>query len=374
MCGNVPLDSLLKKLIFSLSPGIKRFFYFDASLYYIVSLLSLFLLLPKRIWSKNLYFVLLVLCLVGVLSLFTDPVRYIKYLPLIFFLALHQPVNKNVKTIEYRYFLVLFFTFSCFSLYQNYFGFSKWDIAFLNSGIGSISSAGYLTHSDIRPFSLFSGLAEASFFYLFSAVYFIKRRSYFLFSIAVFLVLISGSRGLLVGFVASIVWVSFFSKMAQSKSRLIWLSIFFGAVLFIVIFYAASLLSLIQSEFRENRLFHFGSMGGRIYHLLNFSSSLSIENILLPVLAESQVMDNIIATLVNDFGLVTSVFLLYSIYGLLYVDEYWARVFLSTLIIYGYFSDQILSLYLLVIFTFGINILQSQVSRGRAYIDDKSFS
>ena len=98
-------------------------------------------------------------------------------------------------------------------------------------------------------------------------------------------------------------------------------------------------------------------MKGRFYHLLDFASMISINNVVLPVSSEHYILDSILATLWNDFGFIGALLLLYYIYGLFFRQEFWPRVFLATLITYGYFADQILSLYLLVIFGFGINLL-----------------
>jgi hypothetical protein len=320
-------------------------------------MVSLLLLIPRRILVKQTIIFLRVIFVFGIFSLVVDLASYIKYVPLLFFLLFYQAIDKNIKPIGFSLFVCFFFLVAIFSVYQNVFGFSQFDTAFLNSGVGKIAAEGHLSHADIRPFSLFSGVGEATFFYLFTAVYFMKRGNYLLLLIAIYLAMLSGSRGLLVGFMFSFFWILLFSKASCSKSKLIWLSIIFGAVLYLAIFTASSLLAFLQSEFDGNRLLFFGSMKGRFYHLLDFASMISISNVVLPVFSKHYILDNILATLWNDFGLIGALLLLYYTYGLFFRQEFWPRVFLATLITYGSFADQILSLYLLVIFGFGINLL-----------------
>jgi len=351
------VDKSLRQLLFALSPAIRRLFYFDLFLYYTVSIVSLVLLIPRRIVVKQAIFILAAIFAFGIFSFFVDLASYVKYVPLLFFLLFYQTIGKNVKSIGFNQFVCFFFLAAVFSVYQNVLGFSQYDIAFLNSGVGKIAAEGHLSHVDIRPFSLFSGVGEATFFYLFSAVYFMKRGNYLLLLVAIYLAILTGSRGVLVGFMFSFFWMTLFSKVALSKSKLIWLSIIFGVVLYLSIFFAASLLSFLQSQFEDNRLLFFGPMKGRYYYLLDFASMISISNIILPVFSKHYILDNILATLWNDFGFIGAVLLLYYIYGLFYRQEFWPRVFLATFIIYGYFSDQILSLYLLVVFNFGINLI-----------------
>lgn len=320
-------------------------------------MVSLLLLIPRRILVKQTIMFLTVIFVFGIFSLIVDLATYIKYVPLLFFLLFYQAIDKNIKPIGFSLFVCFFFLVAIFSVYQNFFGFSQFDTAFLNSGVGNIAAEGHLSHIDIRPFSLFSGVGEATFFYLFAAVYFMKRGNYLLLLIAIYLAMLSGSRGLLIGFMFSFFWILLFSKASRSKSKFIWLSIIFGAVLYLAIFTASTLLAFLQSEFDGNRLFFFGSMKGRFYHLLDFASMISINNVVLPVSSEHYILDSILATLWNDFGFIGALLLLYYIYGLFFRQEFWPRVFLATLITYGYFADQILSLYLLVIFGFGINLL-----------------
>lgn len=351
------MDNSLRLLLFSLTPSFRRFFYFDIFLYTAASLVALLLLIPRKVLTKQAILVFAVIIVFAISNLFIDITRYSKYLFLLFFLLFYQPVQKNIKPIQFNAFVLFFFLFGFWSVYQNIFGFSQADIGFLNSGVGNIAAEGYLSHIDIRPFSLFSGVAEATFFYLFSAVYFLKRRNYLFFALAIYLAMISGSRGVLVGFAFCCFWVSIFSKVSRSKGKLIIFSMIFGAMLWTVMFSASSFLSFIQGEFDGNRLVFYGSMKGRVFVLLEFASSISVSNLVIPVFTEHHVLDNILAMLWNDFGLIGALLLLYKIYGLFYRQEFWARVFLATFITYGFFADQILSLFLLVVFSFGINLL-----------------
>lgn len=316
------------------------------------------LLVPRRISLKNLIFGISFIIISLSLGLYVDMTRYIKYLPVLFFIIIYKSSIKSEATIKFKYFLALFLLASSYSLFQNFFGLFSWDISFLQSGVGKIAEQGYITgHEDFRPFSLFSGVPEATLFYVLSLVIFIKRRSYILCIFAIILALISGSRGILVSFLMGTSLVFFFNKTTMHKNGLIWLSLITGSILYFTIFLASAYLSILQGEFQDNRLFFWGSMGGRIFYLIDLFSSFSSSNIFLPLLGEKKIYDNILVTLISDFGLVIAFSLLYGVYRCFYSPEYWSRVFLATLIIYGFFADNILSIYLLSIYAFGITIL-----------------
>jgi len=354
------MDSVFKQLLFSITPAVRRIFHYDVTLYYLTVFFSLLLLVPRKINLRSVFYAAMILCCLGGLYLIVDTSRYLKYFPVIFFILFWQFSEKNIIQIRYAYFLFFFILVSIFSIYQNLFGFSTVDIAFLNSGMGNIAAEGNLSHSDIRPFSLFSGIPEATFFYIVSSVLFFKRKSYALFLLALSLALISGSRGMLLSFLTSLFILWFFNSRTKTQNGLIWVSLISGFLLYILIFSAAGILALVQSEFQDSRLFFWGSMKGRFFHLLEFFSSVSLANILLPVMTYHEILDNIVLTMTNDFGFFLTIFLLVWFYKQLFFETYWSRVLLSTFIVYGYFADNILSLYLLIIFSIGINLLREQ--------------
>ena len=349
--------SNVRQILFIVSPALRRALYFDPLLYGLASVVSFLLLITRSISIKNLLVGAFFLCVCGVFSIYADPLRYIKYLPLVFFLVIHTSVSESDVVIKHRSFVLLFLLVACYSIYQNYFGFLPWDISFLQSGVGNIGFDGYSSHIDIRPFSVFSGLGEATFFYLIASVIFFRRDQYILFLLAISLALISGSRGLLACFVMSMFMVSIFNKQTISKNGLIWWSLASGALLYAIIFMLAPLLTIFQGELQGNRLAFWGSMGGRIHHLLEFFTSFSYSNLFSPLLLEQAIYDNILLTMVNDFGCIIAVVILFLVYGCLYSRGYWERIFFSTLVSYGFFADQILSIYLLAIFSFGIGFL-----------------
>jgi hypothetical protein len=329
-------------------------------LYSIFSVVSLFLLIPRILSIKNILIFFFGIILFGMFYFLGESQRYIKYLPFLIFILLSQTKGSLGYPIKYNHLLIFFVIISFFSFYQNIYGFSAADMAFLNSGVGSIAAEGYLSHDDIRPFSLFSGLAEATLFYLFTMIYFLNRGKYFLFLLAIMLAFISGSRGILLGFVASYLVINFFRKSTQTKNKLIWISLLTGLTIYVLVFLSSAILSILQSDFADSRLFFFGSMKGRIFYLSEFLSAISIANIFVPVLTDHYIFDNILITLTNDFGLVFSIILLHTSLGLLYKPNYWQRIFFGTFIIYGFFADQLISLSLLIIFSFGMNLLETK--------------
>lgn len=354
------MDSQLRQLLFSISPALRRLFYFDAALYLAISIGSLLLLVPRILSIKNILIFFSGIFLFAIFYFFGESQRYIKYLPFLVFILLSQTSKRQSHPIRYDYFLIIFLTVAFFSLYQNFFGFSESDIAFLNSEVGSIGAEGYFSFEDIRPFSLFSGLAEATLFYLFASIYFFKKSKYLLFLAAIILAFISGSRGILLGFIIGFLIINLFKKSSQSKNKLIWISILAGFLIYIMIFISASLLSILQGEFSDNRLFFFGSMMGRIFYLSEFLSTISLRNIIFPVLTDYYIFDNIFVTLTNDFGLVLSIIFIHTTLGFLFKPNYWQRIFFGAFIVYGFFADQLITLSILIIFVFGMSLLETK--------------
>ena len=127
-----------------------------------------------------------------------------------------------------------------------------------------------------------------------------------------------------------------------------------------MIFISASLLSILQGEFSDNRLFFFGSMMGRIFYLSEFLSTISLRNIIFPVLTDYYIFDNIFVTLTNDFGLVLSIIFIHTTLGFLFKPNYWQRIFFGAFIVYGFFADQLITLSILIIFVFGMSLLETK--------------
>lgn len=356
-----------KQLLFLITPAIRRALYFDPLIYHTLTMGSLLLLVTRRVSVKSVVILLISAFVLGVIFFLGEIERYIKYVPLLLFCTIFRNFDSSIKKIRYDYFLYFFTLVSSVSIYQNYFGFFTYEIAYLNSGLGSIAAEGYLSHSDIRPFSLFSGLAEATMFYLFSAIYFMKQRKYVLVLIAVYIALISGSRGLLVGFVFSTIAMYVFDVRIRSRISHFIFSTVLGVLLFILITFFGSILSVIQNDFSNNRLLFYGSIKGRLFYLLEFISSLSLENLIVPVYLNHSIYDNIYVTLTNDFGFLISCLLLYFVHKILFQKGFWQRVFLATFVVYGFFADQILSIYLLTVVAIGFRLLSIHYPSMRNY-------
>ena len=346
-------------LLFSALPAVRRFFYFDALLYGILSIVPLILLINRSLTIRNVWIGSFLLAICVGYAAYWDPMRYLKYMPLAFFIIVYRAADiERLGNIKYSHFVLFFLAASSLSVYQNYFEFFPWDIAFLQSGVGSIGEEGYLSHQDIRPMSFFSGLAEATLFFLFAMVIFALKRNYFLCFLALIFALMSGSRGVLISFILGL-FVSFVSsRKSSSVNSVIMRSFFVGVMAYLAIVIAAPLLSILQGEFGASRLAFWGSMGARINYLIDFFATFSWLNILNPVLLEQQIYDNILLTMINDFGVVLALLLLFCIYRGLYISGYWGHIFMSTLIIYGFFADQVLSIYLLAIFWVGTAIVK----------------
>jgi hypothetical protein len=350
------VNRISRILLFSALPAVRRFFYYDLLLYGILSLAPLILLVNWTLTIRRVCIASLLLAICAGYAAYWEPMRYLKYLPLIFFIMVYSTANiEKLDTIKHAYFVLFFLAASCLSVYQNYFGFFSWDIAFLQSGVGSIGEEGYLSHRDIRPMSFFSGIAEATLFYVFAMVIFALRRKYFLCFLALILVLMSGSRGILVSFILG----SFVSSRKNiSDDGVILRSFLVGVMAYLAIVILAPLLSILQGEFEANRLAFYGSMGARIHYLTEFFESFSLVNIVSPVMLDQQIYDNILLTMINDFGLVPASLLLFCIYKSLYVSGYWGNTFMSTFIIYGFFADQVSSIYFLAIFWAGTTMVR----------------
>ena len=143
-------------------------------------------------------------------------------------------------------FLLFFSVAAALSAYQNVFGLFSWDVNFLNSGVGSIGAEGYLSHADIRPMSFFSGLSEATFFYLVATVIFAQNRNYALCGVALLLTFISGSRGVILSFCLALFLNSFVVGKDNAWWKVVTKSMIFGGIFYACIMALGPLLSFIQ--------------------------------------------------------------------------------------------------------------------------------
>ena len=99
-----------------------------------------------------------------------------------------------------------------------------------------------------------------------------------------------------------------------------------------------------------NRLFHYGTMDGRIYFIAVFADMLEFKHIVMPVLLDRNIFDNMMVTLINDFGFLWASLILFAVFRVLYIQDRFSQICLGTLLIFCFFADTFLSLFL--IFTY----------------------
>lgn len=361
------MNRLVRLIVFSASPVIRRAFYFDPLLYFAASVLSLSLLLETRLAKATIYyFIFFGGAIITLVSIFEFS-RYVKYLPLLFFIlfATRKIQYDHKLHRKYSYLIYIFFLLAAVvSIKQNYFGFSGSEIAFLESGIGSIAAEGYLLYEDIRPFSVFSGLAEATLFYMIILLKSIRSKNYFFVILSVILIFISGSRGLMLSFVMSIIWVNCLPNRLAGRYSFTILTIIFSGVSILLILFLPVFLADLQANNPENRLFFYGSMKGRIFYWVEFYNAINIENIIKPVLTEREIYDNIYITLFNDFGFIGMLMITLCVYTIFYEETKSYRIIHSTFISYGIYADQILSVFALCIMLLAKFTLSQSLKKG----------
>ena len=336
-------------LILSLFSFVKRIFYFFPQLYNIIVFLPLLTVFNSKISKKSLRFVLiffLIIIATGNISLFFN------FLPLCM-LMIFKPSFEGYSFEATLTKLIYLYVILCFyGIYQSFFGFTSFENSWINSGLGSIGSENFNTGKSIRPFSTFAGIPEFTFFCaLFSYYFYIKKKN-ILFLTSIIMLMISGSRGILVSTIIAFTVIYFLKN--NSYKRMLVKGFLLSFLLFIGLIFIYPLIFQLSFD-SSSRLIVYGTFNGRIINWIELFDKSSYLNFLFGNFNSTYTeltTDNLYLNLILKLG----------IFGFIYFYSFFSRIklneksvfFLIIFMGYGLYADVIFSYYLMFPFFFAV--------------------
>lgn len=346
-------------ILISVSSLFKRMLYFNAEFYLVFSIIP-FLLLLRRFYSRDKLTTSAILIAIIALSAIWNYDLFGKYYPSLIALSLLS-FSRYADVRIYKYFVWLFFFSLLYALYQNHYGYSSWELAYLDSGLGTVAAAGLLLKDDIRAFSVFSGIPEASFFFACSFYVFYTRKSHLFAIFSLVGLLVCGSRGVIVsGFVA---WFLLLWPWS-SKWKLVLSTFSLNLVLYGFLIFVIPLTGFLDVKDDELRLFTFGTISYRFSLLLEFIVSFELANIIFPLKLSVDYLDNWYLTVFSDLGLILGLIYLTLFFKAIPSSGHITRFSFLCSVGYCLYSDALFSMYFIVLI-FLFHIIESSAQNYR---------
>ena len=277
---------------------VKRFFYFNPSIYNTIVFIPLLAVFTSNISKKSLKFIFifsLVILISGNTKSYGDFAGY-------FLLLSSIPIFKNVnfeKLIQksFPFFIIV----SMYGIYQKIFGYTSVEINWIMSGLSFAEERAFIASDDIRPFSTFASMPEFTLFISIYLYYFKTKQKTVMLIFSFVMLYIAGSRGVFLSVVTAYFLVFILKKYKRKHLLLSFILSF--TIFFCLIF----LFPLVFSTNAESRMLSYGSFNGRIEFLTKISNASSITSIFtginLSALDIASTFDNMYFMLIAHFGI-----------------------------------------------------------------------
>jgi len=339
---------MLRFFIVNFFSFVKRLFASKVVLYNVIIFLPLLTVFTSTISKRSLKFVLLFTLVILITG---NAAVYHHFIPF-FLLLIALPMFGNTDFDKLICFFIPFFLLvSIYGIYQKIFGYSRFEIEWIKSGISIANEEGYFTGKNIRPFSTFASIPEFTLFIAIYVYYSFANRKFVLLFFSIFMLFVAGSRGVIVATLISLLVIFVFKKATYKKKLVI--SFCLSLVVYLSLIYLFPLLLFENNT--SSRMLVYGTFNGRIENLALFSENLSIINLLFGSFGtslDSITSDNLYFTLLSRFGLFSGIYFLYFL--IKGNDSHKSFFFISIFIGYGFYADMIFSYYLMFLFFFGI--------------------
>lgn len=243
-----------------------------------------------------------------------------------------------------------FIVVSIYGISQKTLGYSPIEKRWIQSGLSFANEKEFLT-DDIRPFSTFASMPE---FTLFIAIflYFYKTQGKRLLLLFAFCMLYTaGSRGV---FVSTIVAYFFTFIVKKYNGKYLFLSSLTSLIIYFSLVFLFPLLFSVQ--YGPSRMLAYGTFNGRVEMLAGVIDNLTFSSIFTGIdidkVGGAMTFDNMYFMLIVHFGIFGGIYFLYFLLKqkLNKKNFYFLSIFLG----YGFYADEIFSLYLMFLFFFAI--------------------
>ena len=217
----------IRLIIISIFSFVKRLFFVFPDLYGIIIYLPLLTVFNTKNSKKSLFFVLffvLIIVATGKLLFIVD------FIPLILLLIFKPSFESYKFDATLSKLTPLYIILSLYGIYQFIFGFNSFELGWINSNLGTVGTENFNTDKTIRPFSTFAGIPEFTFFCALFSYHFYTEKKNTLFLISIVILILSGSRGVIVSTIVAFTIIYFLKNNSYIKM------LFKGFLLSILIF------------------------------------------------------------------------------------------------------------------------------------------
>ena len=339
----------IRLIIISIFSFVKRLFFVFPDLYGIIIYLPLLTVFNTKNSKKSLFFVLffvLIIVATGNLLFIVD------FIPLIL-LLIFKPSFESYKFDAILSKLIpLYIILSLYGIYQFIFGFNSFEQGWINSNLGTVGAENFNTDKTIRPFSTFAGIPEFTFFCALFSYYFYTEKKNTLFLISIVILILSGSRGVIISTIVAFAIIYFLKNNSYIKM------LFKGFLLSILIFVSLIFVYPLIFQFSydsTSRILVYGTFNGRILNWLELFNKSSYLNFLFGnfnSIYTELTTDNLYLNLVSKLGIFGSIYF-YSFFRKIKLNE--KSVFFLTIFLgYSFYADVIFSYYLMFPLFFAI--------------------
>jgi hypothetical protein len=320
----------------------KRFFYFDPTLYHALIVLPLLAIATPSVSRRGVVLTLIFATYYVLFGAHNFPLYFLTF----WALQVCLPVFEKAQFEDVlRTALPLFWISALYGIWQKYSGYTPVEIAWIESGLGVVGAENYFLTEEIRPFSFFAGIPEFGFFVVCYLYYFVSRRNWISVLCAVALLVLIGSRGLMVAAAIGAIAV-LLHRVGPSVRASAFLGFCTAIAAYLVLAVIFPIVAQVEEE--TSRLFLYTTFQARVLAAVEFLQSLTLSNVWFGVghqFSDGLVPDNLYINFVNNAGLVgLGLFLL-----VLFRDCSSPRqlFFLVVLLAYGFFAGVIYSFYLM---------------------------
>ena len=320
---------------------VKRFFYFDSTLYNIVVVLPLLAIAGTSYSKRGVLLVTAFACYYAVLGKHMFPSYFIPLFVLLICLPLFRRMDfEDVLRAS----LPFFWISALYGIYQRVAGYSSIEAAWIDSGLGVVGADNYYLTDDIRPFSFFAGVPEFGFFVVCYFFYFYVRRQLICAGFAAIMLFVIGSRGLMVG-VAIALLVLLLRKRHGSAGAYAVVGVLLGLSTYLAL---AILLPHVVDLEPTSRVLLYGTFNARVLAAVEFVGSVTFANLWFGVghaFSEGLIPDSLYINFLNNVGLIGLAGFLFFMIRECKTER--QLFFLIVLLTYGFFAGIIQSFYLM---------------------------
>lgn len=331
----------IRLAIVNFSPAIKRFFYWQPEMYFLLSLVALLATIRGAINKQRTVIAFVALSWLW-LTISPDKV-FFQYLPafIVWVFALAQPYDVVESSFwRLRY---IFLAAIIYAIFQKIFGYLPHELAWIYSGVGAVREEGFFVTEEVRSFSFFAGVPDLALFSAIMLFFSLQRRSLFFFALSMVGIYLAGSRGIMVSTIIALAVLFFYKRI--SPRALLWLGFSSAIVAYLLLAVALPATGFLESKNDESRLLIYGTFNYRVTMLLEFLAEINWLNIWFGVGTERVIFDNFFLTLLNDFGVVGLILFLV---GMSRAVINTCGVYIAVLVLsYCLYADALFSVYFL---------------------------